>query len=118
MWNTIEFNSLQIKAETGKSTLIQLPNKSNLKGWGFFHPSKLVRDNGGNGYFKTFSFTDDWEFRLIRVGKKTKDTKIICADEIIDAFEHMQSDTNESYLKIVEPVKVTDEVEVDESLLR
>lgn len=117
MWHTIEFNALQIKAETDKATLIQLPNKSKLKGWGFFHPSKLVRDNGGNGYLKTFSFTDDWEFRLIRVGKKN-DSITVGVDEIMDAFEHMQTETSDSYLKISEPVKIDKEVEVDEELRR
>ena len=118
MWHTVEFNALQIKAETDRSTLIQLPNNSYLKGWGFFHPSKLVRDNGGNGYLKTFSFTDDWEFRLIRVGKKINDTLTVGVDEIMDAFEHMQSNTDDSYLEVIEPVKISKEVEVDEELKR
>lgn len=66
MWHKIKFNTQNIIGETAKATIIKMPNKSKWKGLTFYHPSKLVREEGHKGYRSSFSFTDDWEFQLYK----------------------------------------------------
>lgn len=60
VWQKIFTNSQNIKAESRGSYLIQMPKKSSYKGWAFWHPKKLVREQGGKGYYISFSFTDEF----------------------------------------------------------
>jgi hypothetical protein len=68
-WHRVKFNVQNIEAETEKAVLIKCPHNSEYDGFAFWHPAKLVRDAGGKGWFKTFSFTDDFEFKLKKYGK-------------------------------------------------
>ncbi|EGQ0325065.1 hypothetical protein EH553_01145 [Staphylococcus pseudintermedius] len=118
MWHKIRIDLTQIEYETGRATLIKLPNSSRLKGWQFWHPSKLVRESEkGNGHWFEFSFNDEWEFKLIRQSRNNDATTTIGADEMLDAFDKQspRSDS-ETYLKVSEPEKINANVEVDESL--
>lgn len=117
-WHKLKFNTQQIEYETDKAVLIKMPMKSRFKGWAFWHPSKLVRDAGGNGYFATFSYTDDWQFKLVRVNRNNKATMLADSEDMEIAFEAQQPDTRDSYLEVEEPQKINDEVEVEQSLLR
>lgn len=77
-WKKIHFNSMNIIYENKKNCLIKMPNNSNYKNYKFWHPSKLVRTlERGNGYFKTFSFTDEWEFNIFKDDKDYNKTKEI-----------------------------------------
>ena len=126
MWNKIHFNSQNIEKETDKSALIKMPVSSVYNGWKFWHPAKLVREEGGNGYFYSLSFTDDWEFRLFKPYKSGQNPqKTVAPDEIIEAFKGSDEsikgqakESSDSYLEVTEPEPVYKEVEVDESLKR
>ena len=72
MWHKIKFNTQNIIGETAKATIIKMPNKSKWKGLTFYHPSKLVREEGHKGYRSSFSFTDDWETSYLKVTKPSK----------------------------------------------
>lgn len=121
MWNKIKINKSQIALETAKATLIKLPNQSNYKGKAFWHPSKLVREcREGKGHWYEFSFTDEWEFKIISQNKNSDYKKIASSVTMLEIFERQidEGHDNESYLEITEPKKITDNVEVEESLKR
>lgn len=131
MWKSIKINKSNIKYETEKGTLIQMPNKSAYKGWLFWHPRKLVRHMyRGKGYWFTFSYTNDFEFKIIKGRGKNKQEKKISVVELENAFKTLDDTLNsynkrrsylenESFYIEDEPEKVRiKRVEVDEKLLR
>lgn len=119
-WKTINFNAQNIEHETFKAVLIKMPKKSKYSGYAFWHPAKLVRTTGGNGYFKTFSYTNDFIFNL---KMKTKEIEITY-EEMEEAFETVNNQigcdlgySEENYLEVKEPTKIEKEVDVNEELL-
>lgn len=89
-WKTINFNAQNIKHETAKAVLIKMPNNSEWNGYTFWHPSKCVRTLiKGNGYFKTFSYTDNWEFTIFKSNKKGERTaeQTLTAEDMEIAFD-------------------------------
>ena len=121
MWTSIEISKNKIEKDTGKATLINLPNKSNYKGYSFWHPSKLVRSKGCNF---TFSFNDSFEFKIFKNGKgkynkfDKLDEITICASEIIEEFEVINDNlvTCNAFLEVIEPTKIKKDVKVLEEL--
>ena len=79
MWKNIEINIQNIETDTGKATLIKMPNKSRYAGYKFWHPSKLVR-YGSNSYARSIGYTDEFTFKLFKNGKHNK-------FEVIDEIE-------------------------------
>ena len=123
MWHKAYFNSQNIEHETAKATLIKMPNKSEYAGYKFWHPSKLVREEGGKGYHMSFSFAEDFEFALRKYGQNHQVTaeKIIGWDEMFEAFEQVNEQIcghEETYLEVAEPDKVDKTVKIREELTR
>lgn len=125
-WEKIYLNSQNIIYDNGKSCLIKLPNNSDYSNFKFWHPSKLIRDlNKGNGYLKSLSFTDDWEFKIFKDDKNYKKIKeeILSPEEIMQQFEVMsetieyQADAK-SFYEEYEPEKIDKEVHVIDELTR
>lgn len=92
-WQKIEFNVQNIEVETEKAALIKMPKNSAYAGYMFWHPLKLVRtSNLGKGYFKTFSFTNEFKFKLIKNGNGKYNSRevisevTLSAEEMIDAW--------------------------------
>lgn len=125
-WKTINFNKQNIEHETAKAVLIKMPNNSEWHGYKFWHPSKCVRTlSKGNGYFKTFSYTENWEFTIFKSNKKGERTaeQILTAEDMEIAFdvvnEQISADAStESYLEIEEPKKVDKTVSINNELKR
>ena len=123
-WKKITINKNSVAAETSSSVLIKMPNRSEFAGYTFWHPSQLVRVEGGKGYFISFSYTSDFEFKVFKQGKNRKvlSEYRMSPDEIETAFEvvnnELSSRDDEHYLLVTEPVKIDDEVKVNEELLR
>lgn len=126
MWKNIEINIQNIETDTGKATLIKMPNTSDYAGYKFWHPSKLVR-YGSNSYARSIGYTDEFTFKLFKNGngKHNKfdviDEIEIDAEEFEEAFGCMEDCTRsknkeESYLIVKEPEKVEKEIEVEEEL--
>lgn len=125
-WKAINFNALSIEHETAKSVLIKMPNNSEWQGYTFWHPSKCVRTlSRGKGYFKTFSYTDNWEFTIFKSNKRGERTieQVLTARDMEKAFsvvnEQIASDAStESYLEIEEPIKIDKTVNINNELKR
>lgn len=125
MWKNIEINIQNIETDTGKATLIKMPNKSKYAGYKFWHPSKLVR-YGSNSYARSIGYTDEFKFKLFKNGngKYNKfgviDEIEIDVEEFEDAFDCMSDCTRakseESYLIVKEPEKVEKEIKIEEEL--
>lgn len=116
-WKSIKFNAQNIEFETAKAVLIKMPNKSDYAGYMFWHPSKLVRTIGGKGYFKSFSYTDEFDFKVFKQGKNRQITaeEFLSPEEMEEAFEianEQLSGTDECYLEVTEPTKIDDKVEI------
>ena len=123
MLQKIYFNSQNIEHETAKAVLVKMPNKSEYAGYKFWHPSKLVREEGGKGYHMSFSFTEEFEFTLRKYGKNRQITaeRILGWEEMLKAFEQVNeqiSGHEEAYLEVAEPDKVDRMVKVREELTR
>lgn len=142
MWYKININLQNIELNTGKVVLIKMPKVSKYGGYKFWHPSKLVRENGGKGYHFTFSFTEEFEFKLLQYGngKYNKfdvvDEIKVSYSEILEAFENGDvsiSEANEKHAKkefkeqfitkeitVHTPAKIDSniEVKIDEELKR
>lgn len=114
MWRKINFNMQNIELITEKAVLIKMPNKSAYKGMTFWHPAKLIREEGHKGYLMSLSYTDEFEFRLY---KKREHKKTISAKEMEEAFNNPQLN-DETYLEVTEPTPITDAVTVNEELMR
>lgn len=67
MWKNINISKNNIDHETAKAVLIKMPNKSNYKGYCFWHSSKLVR-KGRNKNSISIGYTNDFTFKLIKYG--------------------------------------------------
>lgn len=63
-WEKITINSNCVKAQTDKAILIKIPKEDLF----FWHPTKCVRFSGKNNYLVTFSFTDDFIFKVFKTG--------------------------------------------------
>lgn len=123
MWHKVYFNSQNIEHETAKAVLVKMPNKSEYAGYKFWHPLKLVREEGGKGYHMSFSFTEEFEFTLRKYGQNRQVTaeKIIGWDEMLEAFEQVNEQIcghEEAYLEVTEPNNVDRTVKVREELTR
>lgn len=122
-WHKIYFNSQNVEYEAAKAVLIKMPNKSDYAGYMFWHPSKLVREEGSKGYHQSFSFTEEFEFIVRKYGKNRQVTaeKILGWEEMLEAFEQVNEQIGrheKSYLKISEPDKISKDIEVREGLTR
>lgn len=133
MWKTINFNRQNIEYETERAVLIKMPNNSQYAGYVFWHPSKLVRVIGGKGYHMSFSFTDDFKFKVFKQGKGRYNYKDIInevellPDDMFKEFEQSDSSIDlaerrkkekeqESYLIIEEPEKINIKKTIKEEL--
>lgn len=80
MWHKITISANSIEASTDKAVLIKMKHKSNYDGFVFWHPKKLVREEG-KAY--TFSFNDDFKFKLKKYGQgKWNNRDVVREDEI------------------------------------
>ncbi len=124
MWKSIKFNKQNIEHRTEKAVLIKMPKKSNYAGYAFWHPAKLVRTIGGNGYFMSFSYNDNFEFNIFKFENKSTKKQSISIQDIEEAFEPMNEkiqcdmEHDDSYLIVTEPVEINKEVSIIEELIR
>lgn len=125
MWKNIEINDSLVKARTVKSVLIAFPRKSQLHGYLFWHPAKLVRA-GRIVNTVSIGYSGEFVFRIKKYGngkynkRETISEMEIVADEFEQAFAGINSndvepdDTPE--IHIPEPLEPENAV-ADESLI-
>lgn len=85
-WKNININKNNIKTETAKAVLIQMPHSSSYDGYVFWHPSKLVRD-GGNSASVSIGYNDEFKFRLKKYGKGKTNYKDVLDEVELDSSE-------------------------------
>ena len=86
-WKNININKNLIKHDTGKSTLIAMPHKSDYDGWEFWFPSKLVRESFKRKDAVNIGYTDEFIFHLKKYGHGRYNSKEIISDQDIDVKE-------------------------------
>jgi len=84
MWKNLKINAQNIEFADYKTTLIKMPNNSDYAGYRFWHPSKLIRDAGGKGYFKSMGYTEDFEFKLKKYGRGQHNSKKVLHEVTVD----------------------------------
>lgn len=130
MWHKIFFNSQSIKNETNSSVLIKMPNNSEYNGCFFWHPKKLVREQGGKGYHYTFSFEDGWIFNVKKYGAgkhnalsvirenelSANDMKRVwgVVDKTVNDFVEYETDKINSKIALSEEIEITIEHHIPE----
>lgn len=134
MWYKINFNALNIEHETTIATLIKMPKNSNYAGYCFWHPKKLIRENEiGKGYFLTFSFDENFKFKLQKYSKskykkELLDEVVLDFEEIMNEFEagdttiknieKQKEEAEKITYEVIKPEKIENqEVEVDPELI-
>lgn len=85
-WKSININANQVKAETCRSVLINMPHGSDYDGWCFWHPAKLVRE-GRHSAALSLSYTDEFVFRLKKYGHGRYDWNEVLAEKEIGPEE-------------------------------
>lgn len=117
MWTNVFFNALSIHGESDSSVLIKMPNSSKYNGWYFWHPKKLVREQGGKGYHLTFSFHNNWEFKILLYGKGRYNKRDVLKTEILTSsdmkriFNVVDDHVNESVVLETEKIIQTETTE-------
>ena len=66
-WKKIAVNSNLIQHTTDKAVLIKQPETD----FTFWHPKKLIKIKGKNGYLIDISYNDDFTFEFFRTSTKT-----------------------------------------------
>lgn len=130
MWYKAYLNTQNIEVETGKAHLIKLPKKSGYEGYKVWHPSKLIRNEGGKGYFLSISFTEDFTFYLKKYGNGKYNGKEVIREVELDYKEFMAcfsggnenietsvKQSKDTFLEVSEPKKINKEVVILEELL-
>ena len=134
MWYKINFNALNIEHETTRATLIKMPKNSNYSGYCFWHPKKLIRENEiGKGYFLTFSFDENFKFKLQKYSKskykkELLDEVVLDFEEIMNEFEvgdttiknieKQKEEAEKITYEVIKPEKIENqEVEIDPELI-
>lgn len=127
MWKNINVNKQNVKVESAKAVLIQMPHNSDYDGYSFWHPAKLVR-TGRNSNAVSIGYTEEFTFKLVKYGsgkwnsKEIVSEKTISVEEFEAAFGVMDENITtskkdtESYLKVEEPKKIEKEVAIAECL--
>ena len=65
-WDKVTINSNCVQRQTEKAVLIKIPKEDLF----FWHPAKCVRFSGKNNYLTTFSFTDEFVFKVFKNGNR------------------------------------------------
>jgi 1-acyl-sn-glycerol-3-phosphate acyltransferase len=82
MWYKIKISANNIETSTDKAVLIRMKHNSNYDGFVFWHPAKLVREDGK---MYTFSFNDDFKFNLKKYGQGKWNSREVVREDIIGA---------------------------------
>lgn len=86
MWKNININKQNVKVDTGKAVLIQMPHNSHYDGFSFWHPAKLVR-SGKNSNALSIGYNETFTFKLVKYGKGKYNLRDIIDEEEINTEE-------------------------------
>lgn len=124
MWKSFNINIQNIEHETERAMLINCPNKSEYKGYSFWHPKKLVR-SGKHSYALQMSYTEEFKFKLQKYGKQKNILNEIEVDakQIEEIFATVDENINckkiskETHVIVNEPIKIkAGKIEADNTL--
>lgn len=82
MWYKIQISVNSIEATTEKAVLIKMKRNSNYDGFVFWHPAKLVREEGK---MLTFSFNDEFKFNLKKYGQGKWNSRDVVREDCVGA---------------------------------
>jgi len=74
VWKKIPISKEQLIGETDKSKLIALPENELYCGYAFWHPTRLIRQQGDQ---LMFSFNNEFVFKLVKSEERSKDEFVV-----------------------------------------
>lgn len=111
-WKSLVLKDSLARHKTTKSVLVAMPYNSNLWGYAFWHPAKLVWHDGATMHVR---HTDEFLFRL--KNNETGDEIMLTAEEMRVAINGLNlAEQEEPLVHIPKPIEPENAV-ADESLI-
>ena len=113
MWHKRLLNVQNIDFRTEKSVLIKLESTSDMAGYSFWFPRKLLRKTINDWYY-TFSFADDFTFKL---SNKNGGEITITSEQMLNYFSDFNEQAGKGFVDVSEPEPFVAEVGIKDELI-
>lgn len=87
--NAIMIRKEDIEHTTDKAALIKMPSDTPLKGWKFWHPLNMIKDDGHKGGLLSLYAYESWEFKAFLSLGTYKQKKTLSFDQVLSLFRKL-----------------------------